>query len=269
MKTTKLFTSKSVVLAGTLAIATGMFSAMPAQADSITFDASPKTGDPAKVNITLDDTTNPGKITVKVDVITDADNPNTADISGVYFNVPSGVNPNSLSIAGDQVSLVDQDGSANDLGNGVNMSGGGKPSSFSVGVRIGVSGGINGGDDYQTTTFTLSGASLSDFTSQAFGVRLKSVGLPEGPREGSSKLEQSSPATVATSTDGGGSTVGADSTGGEDTADGGGSTDAGGDGGGDIMVSATAPEPLTIAGTILGGGALLGLRKRKGHKKAS
>jgi hypothetical protein len=77
------------------------------------------------------------------------------------------------------------EGAVNNIGGGVNMNGSGQ-SLFDVGVRIGISGGIGGGDDFQMGMFTVAGVSITDFTS--IGVRVKSVDVGGGFRTGSSKL---------------------------------------------------------------------------------
>lgn len=82
-------------------------------------------------------------------------------------------------------------GSVINLGGGNNLSGGGTPCPCDIGVEIGDPG-IGMGDDFQTTTFTLShitdSLDLSLFDGQDRGARLTSVGLPDGSRDGSSKL---------------------------------------------------------------------------------
>jgi hypothetical protein len=71
-----------------------------------------------------------------------------------------------------------------------NVSGDGSPGPFDVGIAFGSSG--IGGDDIQSTDFFLDHAqydlSLSMFDLTRWGKRLTSVGLPDGLREGSSKL---------------------------------------------------------------------------------
>lgn len=261
--------SKTALISLGLAAASLAFAPGQAKADSITFDASPKTGDPASVNVTLDDTSNPGSITVTVNVVPEAKTGNIGDINGVYFNLPDGVGPVTVSgVSGGPVNLAnsDLDGNAGNLGDGVNMQGGGGDTSFDVGIRIGVSGGINGGDDYQTTTFTVSaaGLSLSSFSSQSFGIRLKSVGPVDGSRNGSSKVAETITAPIVVTNPGGG---GGDEGGGDTTAGGGDTTGGGGGdiGGGSDPVA--VPEPMTISGLLVGAGGLLAARRRKTSQK--
>ena len=99
----------------------------------------------------------------------------------------------SLSASTDESELaldVDE-GSVSNLGGGINMNGevikeAGK---FDVGVVLAETG--LGGDDVQDITFTLDAdtdLTLEDVSLQDFGLRLTSVGEPDGPREGSLKL---------------------------------------------------------------------------------
>ncbi len=140
--------------------------------------------------------------------------------------------------------------------------------SFNLGVEIGAQG-IAKGDDFQTATFKLSGVSLADFSSDIIGVRMMSVG-PEGNRSYSSKTGSAAiPGNNDSGTTGstGGSTGDTTSTGGGGST--GDTTSTGGGGSGDeggVVVSEAAPEPLTILGTLLGGGALVAARKRKANK---
>ncbi|MCT7986972.1 PEP-CTERM sorting domain-containing protein [Laspinema olomoucense] len=274
--------SKTALISLGLAAASLAFAPGQAKADSITFDASPKTGDPAKVNVTLDDTSNPGSITVTVNVVPEANTGNIGDINGVYFNLPDGVGPVTVGgVSGGPVNLGSSDlnGNAGNLGDGVNMQGGGGDTSFDVGIRIGFSGGASyqgTPDDFRTTTFTVSaaGLSLNSFTSQSFGIRLKSVGPEGGTRDGSSKVAQTitAPIVVATppATPPGGDNptppVGDNPTppGGDNP------TPPVGDnptppGGGSDPVA--VPEPMTIGGLLMGAGGLLAARRRKMSQK--
>ncbi|MCT7967394.1 PEP-CTERM sorting domain-containing protein [Laspinema sp. D1] len=263
--------SKTALISLGLAVASLAFAPGQAKAETRTFNIAPSGADPG-LNVTLDDTTNPGSITVKVDIAPGSvDGKATiADISGIFLDLPNGVGALSVSsVAGGPATTVLQEGGkVNDLGDGVNMKGDGKPASFDVGIKIGYSGGAsNGGtpDDFQSTTFTLSGSGLSldSFTNEGFGVRLKSVGLAEATnRDGSLKLETTMTPTVVTNP-GGGTTGG----GGGDTTGGGGTGGGGGDttgGGGD---SVPVPEPLTMGGLILGAGGLIAARRRKMSQK--
>ena len=268
---TNRFSQTALISAG-FAVASLVFAPGQARADSITFDASPNTGDPANVTITLDDTTNPGQITATVTVNPEVTG-NTADITGIFFDVPSGTGPLTIAgVSGGPVTTIQQGGGVTNLGGGVTMQGPGQ-SAFSVGLRIGESGGLSapGGvaDDFQTTTFTISGEglSLSSFTAQSFGVRLQSVGPEGGSRTGSSKLGATSPSEVTASNPGGGGGTGDGGTG--DVGTGGGTGDVG-SGGGDIGSnpdSVQVPEPLTMGGLILGAGGLIAARRRKMSQK--
>jgi hypothetical protein len=158
----------------------------------LTFEVTPFTGSAARSRVTLTELGN-GTIDVGVSVVTDSTNPNTADILGIFFDISNDSLLGGFSFLGDDITQIDQSGGVTSVGGGNNMNGGGiaNPGPFDIGLRIGTSG-IGSGDDFQTTSFVLSHVSapldLSLFTGQDFGVRLQSVGLPDGAREGSSKL---------------------------------------------------------------------------------
>ncbi|NEO01490.1 MAG: PEP-CTERM sorting domain-containing protein [Moorea sp. SIO3I7] len=181
----------SLMAAATVTIAASTLNAISAEAAVLDFDISPFTGDPATVNITLEEVGNDVKFNFEV---TDT----LADITGVFFDINDtfNLNSNDLSVSGNDVtgSLVTN---TSNLGNGVNLNGGGpsNPGSFDFGLKIGTNG--IGTDDIQSTSFTLSHATealtLDMFEEQKFGVRLQSVG---SNREGSSKLTAISPIKV-------------------------------------------------------------------------
>ena len=260
MKSANMFTSKVAKVGGSLAIASAMFCAMPALAAEKSIELTDKTNanadDYPTVTVDLKDVNGGVEVTVNVNESTAG---YTGDLRGVWFKLP---NPGGVTVSGVSGGPVTGiSGASND--NGVSNSAGlnGMKASFNLGVEIGKQGLRGGNDDYQTATFTLSNVSVADFSSDIIGTRLMSVG-PEGNREYSSKTGSSAiPGNYDSETSSGGGET--PSSGGEETAGGDGNPD-----GGDIVVSEAAPEPLTIAGTILGGGALLGLRKRKGNKNA-
>ncbi|NES02482.1 MAG: PEP-CTERM sorting domain-containing protein [Okeania sp. SIO2F4] len=231
----------SVVKTSVLAtgVMIGVSTVTPAHAVSFTLDEF--TGTDAQVNVTLEDqATDTVRFTLEVDPTNTG---NIGDITGLFFNVaddnligdftltPLRANPGP----NDFDFLLDQSGSTtdrnNDVANNVNLNGGGTQRDFELGIQIGNSGGLQGGrDDFQSITFdlTASGFDLNDLISQNFGVRLQSVG-PD--REGSSKLE--------------------------------GLVSSGGEGGNGDMES--TPEPSTILGLSLLGGAFAGLRRQKNN----
>lgn len=265
MMTTKLFTSKGAVLAGTMAIASAMLSVMPAQAAEKTLTLTDKTNTDTKdyptVSLSLKDVA--GGVEVKVNVVPSAAGW-TGDLRGVWFNLPNASGVSVSGISGGPVTGITGASNATKQGVGNSAELTGMKASFNLGVEIG-SQGIAKGDDFQTATFKLSGVSLADFSSDMIGTRMMSVG-PEGNRSYSSKtgsaaIPGNNDSTTTPST--GGSTPPAvveppsnpPST----------PVSSGGDEGGG-MVSEAAPEPLTILGTMLGGGALVAARKRKANK---
>lgn len=109
MMTTKLFTSKGAVLAGTMAIASAMLSVMPAQAAEKTLTLTDKTNtntqDYPTVSVNLKEVT--GGVEVSVNVVPSAAGW-TGDLRGVWFNLPNASESVSVrSVAAQlQVSLV-------------------------------------------------------------------------------------------------------------------------------------------------------------------
>ena len=168
----------------------------PAHSGIITGTATPFTGDPAQVAVTMDDLiAGAGKIRVSVSVDTSVA---IGDLRGIFFHITdeSLLTSGTFSFSDDTpVESIKSYafGPANSVtsvgGNDNNLSGGGSPGPFDIGFEIGTQG--IGGDDYQTVSFTLmhstASLSLSLFENQSFGVRLTSVGVGS-EREGSSKL---------------------------------------------------------------------------------
>lgn len=180
-----------------LPLITGSFS--PASAASLSFSVNPFTGDPAKVNFTLDDTAaGAGKIQFKVDVDTKV---SLADLRGIFFNIKDDSLMKGLVVTGTDGRTLNgtnitatafKAGGVDEVGR-VKLEGGGAsgPSAFDLGFEIGENGLKGGKDDFQSTTFILSHKSaaltLSQFIGESFGVRVTSVGSGSN-RGGSSKL---------------------------------------------------------------------------------
>ena len=159
-----------------------------AQCGLITGTASPFTGDPAKVTVTMDDTfAVAGEIVISLSVDT---NTSIADLRGLFLHISDEALLGGLSVVPNPA-ITAQFGPANsviNLGGGNNLNGSGSFGAFDMGFEIGTAG--IGSDDYRVGSFTLthSTASLSTdlFLGQGFGVRVMSVGAD---RNGSSKLE--------------------------------------------------------------------------------
>lgn len=176
-------------------------SSMSAKADTLVIDLSDQTNSNTQeypaVRVMLDDTTNPGAITVKVDVIPGSTG-YIGDLRGVYFTLPETsdlvINP----IAGGPLTATATNGDFGIFGRGADLQG--LSQTFNVGVEIGNLS-MQGGDDYQTTTFMISGPNLNlnAFTSQNVGVRLMSVGSPAGSRDLSSKTLGIAPSIITVS----------------------------------------------------------------------
>ncbi len=143
------------------------------------------TGDDALVIVTLDDAG--GIISGNINVQA---NPNIGDLRALFLQVTDESILPGLIITGPLVSeSIIGDDNVDTVGN-ANVNGAGSPGPFDVGIAFGTPG--IGGDDIQSTTFFLNHAqtdiTLSMFDLTRWGIRLTSVGLPDGPREGSSKL---------------------------------------------------------------------------------
>ncbi len=265
MKTTKLFTSKSAVLAGTMAIASAMLSVMPAQAAEKTLTLTDKTNTNTQnyptVSVNLKEVA--GGVEVKVNVIPSAAGW-TGDLRGVWFNLPNASGVSVSGIGGGPVTGIT--GASNATRQGVSNSAEltGMKASFNLGVEIGAQG-IAKGDDFQSATFKLSGVSLADLSSDIIGVRMMSVG-PEGNRSYSSKTGSAAiPGNNDSGTTGStGSPTPPAPVAPEPITPTNPVSNVNDEGG--VVVSEAAPEPLTILGTLLGGGALVAARKRKGNK---
>jgi hypothetical protein len=181
----------SVLAAASIAIASSSFSA--AQAATTSFTINQFTGATTQVRFTLDDTIDgAGKVQFKVDYLggTNA----LADIRGIFFNIKDDSLLSGLKVSGTDDITTSKFGPAGTIGSvgNANLNGGGGPKNFfDAGIEIGTQG-IGKGDDFQSTTFTLShltqALTLDQFYSQDFGVRLTSVSS-EKSREDSSKLK--------------------------------------------------------------------------------
>ena len=159
----------------------------PRSANGITaqLTLSEFTGDDAIVIITLDDTG--GVITGNVEVQA---SPNIGDLRAVFLQVIDESILSGLSVTGPWVNdIVIGDDNVTEVGN-ANVNGDGTPGPFDIGIELGSSG--IGADDIQAAEFFLDHSTmaltLSMFDLEAWAVRMTSVGLAGGPREGSSKL---------------------------------------------------------------------------------
>ncbi|MBD1937561.1 PEP-CTERM sorting domain-containing protein [Microcoleus sp. FACHB-68] len=268
MKNAKFFASKSSLLAVGLLSASAALIALPAKAATVQVNLSDKTNtdtaDYPTVKVTLDDTSNPGKITAKVEVVPGKTG-YIGDLRGVYFNIP-GVSGLTISpVAGGPLTNISTNGNFKSFSNSADLQG--TKLSFNAGVEVGRQG-IPDGDDYQSTTFTISGngLTLSAFTSQTVGARLMSVGDPNGSRELSSKTAGTAPATVAVNPPSGPSTPSGGTpdapgggtpeqpTGGTPNAPGGGTPNAPGGGTPDAPGGGTPEQPTGGTPNAPGGG---------------
>ncbi|MDJ0619255.1 MAG: PEP-CTERM sorting domain-containing protein [Calothrix sp. MO_192.B10] len=182
-----LITSCILATGGAL-VSSGLLSA---NAASISGSVSPFTGDPAKVDLLVQDITGGVQVTATVD-----QSVSIADIRGIWFDISDNSLVGSLSIAGSDVTQVQQIvNGVNNLGGGANLNGGGTFAPYDVGVEIGTPG--IGANDIQSTMFTVLGAGVNTslFASENFGVRLTSVGAVGSSRSGSSKLQGTLPTT--------------------------------------------------------------------------
>jgi len=167
---------------------------LSASATVIEATATPFTGAPLSVLVTIDDGIDPDprKLVITLEVVGD----DIGDLRGLFLHVAD----ESL-LAGMYVSGMDVTGSSFQanrvirVGGGNNLHGGGSPCKCDIGIEFGSPG--KGRDDLQTVTFTLSHLSqdldVSIFADQEFGVRATSVGPIGGSREGSSKLSGTFP----------------------------------------------------------------------------
>jgi PEP-CTERM motif len=174
------------------AIRIGAFATLPllvsaaASAATLETTVTSFTGDDASAHIVLDDAgAAPGEILVTVEMTG-----GIGDIRGVFFDID--LDPTllaGLSAIGSDVTST-AFGDVLNLGHGSNLNGGGTPCPCNFGVEIGTPG--MGKDDLQSTSFTLAHdtqmLSLSLFFGQDVGLRLTSVGLEGGSRDGSAKL---------------------------------------------------------------------------------
>ena len=121
------------------------------------------------------------------------------EINGLFFDLLGNVDEiaslTATTAAGDSLFMEVDEASVSNLGGGVNLNGATKETGkFDVGVLLDETGLGNG--DLQEITFTLDAdidLSLDDVALQDFGVRLTSVGEPDGSRDGSLKLTGSAP----------------------------------------------------------------------------
>lgn len=197
MKNALSTTFRTALLTASLLLA----ASTAAKADTLTIDLSDQTNSNIQeypsVRVTLDDTSNPGTITVKVDVVPGPTG-YIGDLRGVYFNLP-GISSLSIEpVAGGSLTAISTNGDFSSFSRSADLQG--IRQDFNVGAEIGRQG-IAGGDDYQTVTFKISGPNLdlSDFTSQSVGVRMMSVGSPSGSRNLSSKTLGTAPSSITPS----------------------------------------------------------------------
>lgn len=148
-------------------------------------ELAPFTGTDASILIDLSD--EGGIITGEINVVA---NPNIGDLRAIFLQVNDLSILNQLNITGDLITDIEID--ANDVtsvGN-ANVNGDGSPGPFDIGIAFG-SPGI-GADDIQSASFIIehdsTDLSLDMFDLSNWAARLTSVGLADGPREGSSKL---------------------------------------------------------------------------------
>lgn len=156
---------------------------------AVIFNLDEFTGDDSNVTVRIQNIIGGVQVSAVVN-----ESPNTGDLIGLFFSInpfTGALTFNSVSGGPVTDSLISED-DANNLGGGNNVnpspaaSGG-----FDFAVTIGDPG-IGQGDDFQTTAFNVLGnISETDFTEVA--ARVTSVGLPDGPRNGSSKLFSNEP----------------------------------------------------------------------------
>ncbi len=236
--------SKSILTSAGFVLASVAFLAAPATANPVTFNltdaTNTNTSNYPTVDITLTETA-PGVIQATVNVVAGPTG-YIGDLRGVFLNLPS-----SATISGtDITALSGASNSFGSIGNSANLTG--ADASFSTGLEIGKQG-IANGDDFRTTTFTISGTglSLSSFSESTFGVRLMSVGTLGGNRDLSSKTLGESPIIVAETPVVETPVV---------------ETPAG------PSDPVAVPEPMTMGGLLIGAGGLMAARRRKLNKNA-
>ena len=159
-----------------------------ASATTVTTHASPFTGDPLSVTVSIDDAASPGDLVITLSV----DPGFQADLRGFFSQISDERLLAGLSVAGPNVTgSVFSANAVIDLGQGANLQGEGTPCPCDLGIEIGAPG-IGHGDDFHAVTFTLSHATanltVDLLAGQYIGVRATSVGGDSGDREGSSKL---------------------------------------------------------------------------------
>ncbi len=166
-------------------------------AAEVVFDRSVHRGDcPVDYIVTVNDTDAPGyfRFTVQVD---NTDNVNIADITAIYLEfAPEDFDaadwydpmPGVDFIQRSDAILRSIHFNTYDVGNGNIVGNGNLFTQFDIGIAIGESNGIDGGDDYQIVVFDMAikaGLTLDDLA--GVGVRGQSVGPWDGSRTCSSK----------------------------------------------------------------------------------
>ena len=169
-----------------IALSLGVASTAQAALNTTFLSLGVATGDNSKLDVTM---TELAGGSIQFDLVVD-EAVAIADISGFYFDLIDTGSFGSLTltdVSNPSVPLGTLTANAGNLGNGINMNGGGAPNSYDYGFLVGNSGGINGGDDYQSVSFTLTDSdgliTIADF--DALAARHKSVGAG---RNGSTKL---------------------------------------------------------------------------------
>jgi hypothetical protein len=169
------------------------FAPAAARATSIQALATPFSGDPSAVEITL--TESGGDIVVDVKVVL-----NHGDLRAVYLNIEDDALLSGLSVTGQYV--TDFELHTQNLGNGSGVQGKNSPCPCDFGVELGTPG--IGKDDIHETSFTISHETLdlqiAQFIEQTFAVRVTSVGAEDKKCfDGSAKLSGVFPVPEPTS----------------------------------------------------------------------
>ncbi len=172
-------TRKRIALLAVL-VASAISIAPAAQATVSIHNLVPFTGASGSVQVTVNDALNAGFVTIMVDVIP---NPNIGDLQGVFFNVMNNPGIAAGHVVGTDINAFATNTNNMGGGNNINPSG-----PRDIGLTIGTPG--IGADDIQSTSFTVDdfAGSLTTSDFKDFAVRMTSVGVPGGPRTGSSKL---------------------------------------------------------------------------------